>query len=233
MPARRTRGATRYTSAIELGRQTARLSTWPVVRREIDPHGQQDCAMPRRVPPPFSAFLEPMTARLVQKLPEGDDWLYEVKLDGYRALVSKRGDDVRLRSRNDRDLSAAYPKVIAAGRKLRAGTVLLDGEVVAVDRNGVPSFQALQHRGAHPDYTIVYYAFDLLHLDGERLTTEPLHERRRRLPGVIAQSGLLISETLSGTAAEVIEAVRSLGLEGVVAKRRNSRYESGLRTGAW
>jgi len=189
--------------------------------------------MPRRAHRPFAAFLEPMTARLVQKLPEGDDWLYEVKLDGYRALLSKRGDDVRLRSRNDRDLSAAYPRVIAAGRRLRDATVLLDGEVVAVDRHGVPSFQALQHRGAHPDYTIVYYAFDLLHLNGESLTAEPLHERRRRLPAVIAQSGLLISETLSGTAAEVIDAVRSLGLEGVIAKRRNSRYESGLRSGAW
>ena len=68
---------------------------------------------------------------------------------------SKRGDDVRLRSRNDRDLAAAYPRILGAGRRMRDAMVLLDGEVVAVDRHGVPSFQALQHRGAHPDYTLV------------------------------------------------------------------------------
>jgi len=174
-----------------------------------------------------------MVARLVQTLPEGDDWLYEVKLDGYRALLSKRGVDVRLRSRNDRNLSAAYPHVVAAGRKLRADAVLLDGEIVAVDRNGVPSFQALQYRSAYPDHTIAYYAFDVLHLNGESLLRLPLYDRRRRLPSIVAASGLLISETLSGTAVEVTAAVRALGLEGVIAKRRTSRYEPGLRTGAW
>ena len=193
----------------------------------------QDCLVARPVRRPPPAFVEPMTARLVQQLPEGAEWLYEVKLDGYRALLSKGGDDVRLRSRNDRDLSAAYPEIIAAGRKLRAETALLDGEIVAVDRHGVPSFQALQYRSAHPQHTIAYYAFDLLHLNGNSLVALPLQERRRQLPDVIAQSGLLMSETLSGAAAEVCEAVRGLGLEGVIAKRRDSRYESGLRTGAW
>ena len=189
--------------------------------------------MPGRVQHSLPPFLEPMTARLVQKLPEGADWIYEVKLDGYRALLRKRDAEVTLRSRNDRDLSAAYPRVIAAGRKLQARTVLLDGEIVAVNRDGVPSFQALQHRGAHPDHTIVYYAFDVLHVDGENLTGLPLHERRERLPDVIGESGLLISETLSGTAAQVTDAVRALGLEGIIAKRKNSRYEPGLRSGAW
>src|SRR5262249_14586934 len=88
-------------------------------------------------------------------------------------------------------------------------------------------------RSAYRDHTIAYYAFDVLHLNGESLVKLPLHERRRQLPSIVAASGLLISETLSGTAAEVTAAVRALGLEGVIAKRRNSRYESGLRTGAW
>jgi DNA ligase D-like protein (predicted ligase) len=186
--------------------------------------------MARRIHQP--TFVEPMIARLVQKLPEGDEWMYEVKFDGYRALLSKRDDDVRLRSRNDKDLAGAYPGIITAGRRLRR-SALLDGEVVAVDRRGVPSFQALQHRSAYPNHTIVYYAFDVLYLEGENLTGRPLDERRRLLPEVIGDSGVLISETLSGTAPQVIEAVRGLGLEGVIAKRRTSRYEPGLRTGAW
>src|SRR5262249_45742727 len=140
--------------------------------------------------------------------------------------------DVRLRSRNDKDLAGAYPGIITAGRRLRR-SALLDGEVVAVDSRGVPSFQALQHRSAYPHHTIVYYAFDVLYLDGENLTGRPLHERRRLLPEIIGDSGVLISETLSGTAPQVIDAVRGLGLEGVIAKRRTSRYEPGLRTGAW
>ena len=111
---------------------------------------------------------------------------------------------------NDRDLSAAYPKVIAAGRKLRAGTVACSTVKSSPSiATAFPRSRRCSTVAPHPDYTIVYYAFDLLHLDGESLTTEPLHERRRRLPGVIAQSGLLISETLSGTAAEVIEAVKA------------------------
>src|SRR5262245_33821149 len=186
--------------------------------------------MPRRIHQP--AFVEPMIARLVPHLPEGDEWLYEVKFDGYRALLSRRDDDVRLRSRNDKDLSGAYAGIISAGRRLRR-SVLLDGEVVAVDRNGMPSFQALQHRSAYPQHRIAYYAFDVLYLEGENLMGRPLHERRRLLPEVVDDSGVLISETLSGTAPQVIEAVRGLGLEGVIAKRRTSRYEPGLRTGAW
>src|SRR5687767_7889817 len=107
-----------------------------------------------------------MTATIVQQLPEGEKWIYEVKLDGYRALIVKDGDRVQLKSRNEKDLTAAYPGVAAAGRRLAARTAVVDGEVVAVDSSGRPSFQALQHRGAHTDHIVTFYAFDLLHLDG-------------------------------------------------------------------
>src|SRR5687768_10801841 len=110
-----------------------------------------------------------MTARLVQALPDGDDWLYEVKFDGYRALLLKDGGRVQLRSRNNKDLSAAYPRVHDAGVQLNARSAVLDGEIVAVDAHGKPSFQALQHRAAHPGHAVVFYAFDLIHLDGEDL----------------------------------------------------------------
>jgi DNA ligase D-like protein (predicted ligase) len=187
----------------------------------------------RRADHDIPAFIPPMAARIVQELPEGDDWMYEVKFDGYRALLLKNGADVQLRSRNDKDLTRTYPHLHRAGLRLRADRVVIDGEIVALDATGHPSFQALQHRAAHPGHTIVFYAFDILHLGGQNLMPVPLDERRRHLPEVIADSGIRISHELPGTAQHVIEAVRSLGLEGVIAKKRTSRYEAGLRSGAW
>ena len=172
-----------------------------------------------------------MTAKIVITLPEGPEWLYEVKLDGYRALLMKHDGHVRIRSRNEKALS--YPEVETAGRRLNADSVVLDGEIVAVDRYGRPSFQALQHRGAHPQHAIVYYAFDVLHLNGEDLTRLPLEARRTHLPTIVRNSGVLISQELPGTAAQVIAAVQRLGLEGVIAKRKDSRYEAAQRSGAW
>jgi bifunctional non-homologous end joining protein LigD len=116
---------------------------------------------------------------------------------------------------------------------LLAQQAVIDGEIVAVDADGRPSFQALQHRAAHPGHTIVFYAFDLLHLNGTNLTGAPLHQRRARLPDVLKESGVLLSTELPGTAQQVIQAVRSVGLEGVIAKRRTSWYTPGDRNTAW
>ena len=178
-------------------------------------------------------FVPPMMAKLTDTLPEGDRWMYELKFDGYRALLIKTHDRIALRSRNDKDLTATYPDIEAAARKLRAQTAILDGEIVALDANGRPSFQALQHRAAHRHYAIVFYAFDVLHLDGLELMREPLDARRRRLPAIVKGSGILLSQSLTGSAQHVIDAVSRIGLEGIVAKRRDSRYEPGERSGAW
>jgi bifunctional non-homologous end joining protein LigD len=174
-----------------------------------------------------------MAARLVAALPDGDEWIYEVKFDGYRALLIKAGDQVRIRSRSDKDMTAAYPAVAEAARQLAANSAVVDGEVVAVDASGRPSFQALQHRSANPQHRIVFYAFDLIHLDGVDLTGLPLEERRARLPAVLDDSGVLFSIDLPGTRDQVIEAVRSMGLEGVIAKRRGSPYTAGDHHAAW
>jgi len=178
-------------------------------------------------------FVTPMAAQAVAALPEGSDWAYEVKFDGYRALLLKDAQRVELRSRNDKDLTRTYPALVAAGLTLHAQSALLDGEIVAVDTSGRPSFQALQHRAAHPRHAIVYYAFDLLHLDGADLAGRPLAERRRLLASVVRGSKLLLSETLNGSATQVVDAVRSLALEGVIAKRQSSRYVPGERTADW
>lgn len=174
-----------------------------------------------------------MAARIVEKLPEGDDWLYEVKFDGYRALLLKDGDRVELRSRNDKILTSAYPSVAEAGRRLHADRAVVDGEIVAIGADGRPSFQALQHRGAHPGHAILFYAFDLLHLDGKDLTAATLLERRVKLPEVLNGSGVLLSIELPGTPRDVIAAVRGLGLEGVIAKLKTSRYTPGERNTTW
>jgi len=185
---------------------------------------------PVRVTP---AFITPMAAQVVKRLPEGDDWIYELKFDGYRALIIKDEQRVELRSRKNKDLAGMYPELAAAGSRLNADQAVVDGEIVALDAQGSPSFQALQHRGSHPGHQIVFYAFDLLHLDGTDLTDQPLLRRRALLPRVLDGSGLLASEELPGSPAAIVEAVRGLGLEGVVAKRKDSPYEPGERSDAW
>jgi bifunctional non-homologous end joining protein LigD len=197
------------------------FTPWPDTATEVPPRDS------------FPSFIAPMMAKLTDKLPEGEQWTYEVKWDGYRALLLKSGDRVRLLSRKDNDLTAIYPTIEAAGRKLEAETAILDGEIVALDPKGKPSFQALQHRSTHRHYAIVFYAFDLLHLNGDDLTGRPLTERRKRLPSIVKASGILLSEPLPGNPQQVIEAVSRVGLEGVIAKRKDSRYQSGERSGAW
>ena len=142
---------------------------------------------------------------------------------------------MQIRSRNDKDLTASYPRIPAAAHPLGARTVVIDGEVVALGPDGRPSFQALQHRTDHAGHVIVYYAFDVLHLNGRDLTGERLDERRAHLTDLLprGQTVLRESQVLDGSAADVAQAVRATGLEGVIAKRRDAAYEPGERSGTW
>jgi bifunctional non-homologous end joining protein LigD len=179
------------------------------------------------------SFVTPMAALSVDVLPEGPQWLYELKLDGYRALIIKDGASIKIRSRNDKDLMPMAPSVAAASRRLSIEQAVIDGELVALDKQGRPSFQALQHRSSHADHTVVFYAFDLLHLEGQDLRGMPLDVRRAELARVVAKSGLLLSLQLPGDVANIVNTVRTMRLEGVVAKRRDSPYEAGERSNAW
>jgi bifunctional non-homologous end joining protein LigD len=175
-----------------------------------------------------------MAAQPVKALPEGSEWLYELKLDGYRALLLKHGGQIRILSRNEKDLTPMYPGIAAAALHLNAEQAVVDGEIVALAEDGRPSFQALQHRGAHPRHQVVFYGFDLLHLNGRDLMHEPLRARRAQLPELIGDSATLrLSRDLPGRAAAVVRALRAAGLEGVVAKRRDSIYQPGERNGDW
>jgi bifunctional non-homologous end joining protein LigD len=177
-------------------------------------------------------FVEPMAAALVDALPTGDEWLYEAKFDGYRALAFKDGSKTRILSRKGNDLTSAYPSIRKAIEALKTQSAVIDGEIVAFDEAGRPSFQHLHHRSARPA-AIRYFAFDLLHLNGKDLQAEPLAVRRTALQKIVAGSDVDFSDELSGSAEDVIRAIAEVGLEGVVAKRRDSRYEPGKRSGAW
>jgi bifunctional non-homologous end joining protein LigD len=177
-------------------------------------------------------FVAPMKPQLVTALPEGPEWLYEVKWDGFRALILKHGTKVRLLSRNEKSLARDFKDVVTAAETLTTGICVLDGEIVALDESGKPSFQALQNRSAVPA-NIVFYAFDLLSKDGDDWTSRPLEKRQDELARVIEGSDLRLSRVLRGTAAEVLAAVGQLGLEGVVAKRSDAPYVSGDRSSAW
>jgi bifunctional non-homologous end joining protein LigD len=151
------------------------------------------------------------------KLPEGDGWLYEVKIDGYRALAIKSGGQVRLRSRNDRDFTKRYPGVVAALAELPDETVI-DGEVVALDTAGKPGFSLLQNGGTN----VHFYAFDVLMLSGKDVTGEPLLRRRDLLEHHVLPrlaEPVRCSPLLEASLSDLIQSIRAQGLEGLVAKR--------------
>src|SRR3954447_17712779 len=173
-----------------------------------------------------------MMAVSAAKLPAGPEWTYEVKWDGYRAQAVKDGAAVSLASRNLKNITRQYPEVARAAALVHARSAVLDGEIVALTADGRPSFQALHH-AATAGLSVVYYAFDLLHLNGKDLTAVPLDARRDALRRIVDGSGVLLSDPLPGTPAQIADAVRGLGLEGVVAKRRRSTYAPGRRSDAW
>jgi bifunctional non-homologous end joining protein LigD len=176
--------------------------------------------------------VAPMMATAAAVLPSGPEWSYEVKWDGYRAQGVKRGAAVTLASRNLANITRQYRGVAEAVQSVHAADAVIDGEIVALDADGRPSFQALHHSD-FAGLSIVFYAFDLLHLDGRDLLRVPLDERRIALRGVVSGTGVLLSDALPGTAATIEREVRTLGLEGVVAKRRRSIYSPGRRSDAW
>lgn len=185
-----------------------------------------------RVEKPRPKFLVPMECLRVDKLPEGEQWLYEVKLDGYRAILIKDGSSASLYSRYGKSLTREFPSIVFAGKELLHRLAVLDGEIVALDEQGRPNFQALQNRKTS-GRPIVFYAFDLLHFEGKDCTGLTLLERRQILEKVRLSEPLRLAPVLNASASTVMQHVREAGLEGVVAKRSNSFYESGRRSGAW
>ena len=167
-------------------------------------------------------------------LPDGAKWRYELKLDGYRAIAFKRGGIVHLRSRNDNDFNRRYPRVVQALATMPDDSVI-DGEVVAFDEDGRPSFNALQNFGSAAA-TVVYYVFDVMVLAGGNVMREPLEKRRALLEKKVLpklSEPVRYSPPFDAPLPVLIESVKAHGFEGLVAKRCDSPYQPGLRTGAW
>ena len=179
-------------------------------------------------------FTPPMLARLVDDLPSGPGWLYEVKLDGYRALVVKKRGVTTLFSRRGNDLSSKFP-VIARAFKFLPDNTIVDGELVVLDDQGKPSFSALQNSRFTPE-ALYFYVFDLIAFRKKDVRKLPLVDRRRLLEDHAVKGmrdPVRLSPILNAPPKSVIKAARESGLEGVVAKRADSRYESGDRSGSW
>src|SRR5271166_1004984 len=180
-------------------------------------------------------FLEPMKAKLVGPGPTGDR-IYEVKFDGYRALALRGGAETRILSRNAKDLGKKFPEVRDSIAALDVQDVIIDGEIVALDEKGRSSFQALQGFDMGQERPpIVFYAFDLLRLNGKDLRNLPIEERKAELEELLKESPGVIRYSVSFTkdVRELLSRTRELGLEGLIGKRSGSRYEPGKRTGAW
>ena len=168
------------------------------------------------------------------KLPEGDRWFYQLKLDGYRAIAFKSGGTVHLRSRNDHDFARRYPAVLKGLARLPDETVI-DGEIVAFDEDGRPSFNVLQNYGSAPA-SVVYYVFDLMVISGRDVRREQLATRRSMLEQKVLPKlaePVRYAPALEASLPVLIKSVKAQGLEGLVAKRLDSFYEPGLRSGAW
>ncbi len=178
-------------------------------------------------------FVEPMRCKPVSILPEDDGWTFEIKFDGYRCIVLRSDSGVTLFSRNENVLNKRFPNVVRAISALH-GSFVLDGEIVALDDHGRPSFQLLQNNVSRP-MDVYFYAFDLLNADGEDLQHRPIEHRRQLLNELMPEPAdpLRLSPLLAGPRGEILDAVRELGLEGVVGKRAGSIYEPGERSGAW
>jgi DNA ligase D-like protein (predicted ligase) len=186
-------------------------------------------SLPRRK----AEFIGPMDCAPVTKLIDGPGWLYEIKLDGYRAVGVKSDGPVSLFSRRRKSFDHHYPLIVEALAELPEGTVV-DGEIVALDESGRPNFNLLQNFRSEAS-RIHYFIFDLLVCQDRDLTGLPLSKRRKLMESLFNLSSprLRIAEQFEASANDMLAAVRQQGLEGVIGKRKDSLYEPGKRTGAW
>jgi bifunctional non-homologous end joining protein LigD len=206
----------------------------PVPATRLAPEGRAE-AMPKR--------LAPMLAELAEAPFTHPAWMFEPKLDGYRVLAFVHDGEVKLRSRRGLDLTPAFPQIAAELAAQSTSGMVLDGEVMALDAFGRPSFNALQNRvqlktpreiaAAERDTPAILYCFDLLHFGGLDLRQAPYSDRRRYLAQCLLPSAHVQLVHAADDGIALYAAALSQGFEGILAKRRDSRYEAGRRSAAW
>jgi bifunctional non-homologous end joining protein LigD len=209
---------------------------------------QEEIAHGLAAPPAEKAVdlpnISPMLAQIGKGTPpSGPDWLYEIKWDGVRAICYIQNGRVRLVSRNGNLMERQYPELSVLPHHIKGATAILDGEIAALDERGLPSFELLQSRinvaeasaiaTLSRNTPVVIFLFDLLYLNGRDMRGEPLTERKRLLKEILQPNDVIrYSEHFPGTGAELLDAAKAQGLEGIVAKRASSFYES-RRTSDW
>jgi bifunctional non-homologous end joining protein LigD len=180
--------------------------------------------------------IHPMLATSVDDPFDGKDWLFEIKWDGYRAVAFVENGKTRLVSRNQNELTARYPELKDLAKSVKAKTAILDGEVVALDEQGRPSFSLMQQRTgfrpggkravARADVPVLYYAFDLLYLDGKDYRRVPLEQRKNKLASILTLGDhVRYSDHYEEQGKALLEIAREKGLEGILAKKRDSVYQ--------
>jgi bifunctional non-homologous end joining protein LigD len=199
----------------------------------------RDPAQPQLPFDPMPDRIEPCLALLKAKPPSGPDWIYEIKWDGYRVAVHIEPNSVRIITRGGHDWTERFPAIAAAARKLGVGTAILDGEAVVLDAAGRSDFGALQRSlggrgGRQASDDAILYAFDLLYFDGHDLRKMELSGRRHLLEDLIGESegAIRVSQEVEAEGATLLAAACEHGLEGIIAKHRDSAYRSG-RLGDW
>jgi bifunctional non-homologous end joining protein LigD len=216
--------------------QPRRLKAPPQTSRKASPSRPPSKRTGRRAEPRLPDFIEPMKARLVEEAPPDGGWIYEIKFDGFRAMAFMRPGEVRLLSRNNKDLGGRFPEVLDALAQLEVRDAIIDGEIVALDEKGRSSFQLLQASELDQQRPpVFFYAFDLLRLHGTDLTRQTVIERKMRLEALLENATGVIrySGALGEDAEALLPQARKLGLEGLVGKQKDSLYEAGRRSGAW
>jgi bifunctional non-homologous end joining protein LigD len=227
-------------------RLDARYALFPIDKDENPKnwmiHRMDPPADPDREPMP--AHVKPMLARQLELPRDEREWAFEVKWDGVRAIAYSQPGELRLESRNLNDITDSYPELARLNRALSSHAAVLDGEIVAFDDDGRPSFEALQprmHVGSRAQAKrlaasrpVTYVIFDLLWFDGHSLMGLPYSERRERLVGLALQGeNWQTPEHVVGEGSALLEVTRKQGLEGIVAKRLSSTYQPGARTRDW
>jgi bifunctional non-homologous end joining protein LigD len=181
----------------------------------------------------ISSYIVPMFATSVDKPFNSDEWLFELKLDGFRAIADLRKKPILLYSRNGLSLSERYPVVTEGLAKLKLDAVL-DGEIVLLNDEGKPDFQKLQNYGNNRNNKLVYYAFDILTLKGKDLTGLPLIERKKMLKKALKKSPIVrYSDHVEGKGEEFFKVIIDADMEGMMAKKKDSLYIPGFRTKEW
>ena len=217
----------RTNDEVKEARDAIWISQAPAAVAEIDLSGAKAAKLP--------AFIPPMAATLTDKGFRDEDWLFEIKWDGYRIEAVVKDGEARIYTRNGNDGETYFPKLLTKATWIEAGEAIVDGEVVALGEDGMPDFSLLQELTTAQSGRLVYQAFDLLHLDGRSLLGVPLESRKALLKSVLrpADRRVRFADHVVAEGLVFLEAARAQGLEGIVAKHRRSTYEPGKRSRTW